>query len=297
MSMNTSDCQLVKDRATGIGGTDAAAILYPGANPWKSAVDVYLEKMQISAKHNSLKSKSSELKFDVGNKLEQLVVDLFQSKLKLTVKTGIPLQRHPKFPYLLAHVDGFIESRNLVFEAKTCGLNAILSRTWSKERLNYKAEVSDIPYQYYCQLQWYCMITNSDGGYLACLMGGNEDFRVYFYERDYELGIQMRKAAKHFWQEHVLKKKPPEPVSLKDSSNIHQKHTDKFKKSTAGISALVNKAKSIRAQLKQLYAKKEALDARITDFIGQNEGLINDEGHTEATWKENRAGKRLLRLF
>ena len=296
MNTSSSDNQISKDRATGLGGTDAAAILEAGANPWKSAVDVYLEKIQVSPKHNSIKSKSSELKLDVGNKLESLVVQLFEDRLNLKVKTGIELIRHPKFPYLLAHVDGLIGEK-LVFEAKTCGMNAILSRTWGAESENFQAKISDIPYQYYCQLQWYCMITNREGGYLACLMGGNEDFRIYYYARDYELGIRMRKAAKNFWLNHVEKKIPPPPTTLKDSSNIHQKHTDAFKKSTPGISALIGKAKSVRAQMKRLFSQKEALDAKITDYIGENEGLINDKGHTEATWRENRAGKRLLRLF
>jgi len=295
--MTLSETQLVKDRSTGIGGTDAAALLEPGSNPWKSAVDVYLEKLEISPKHNSLKSKSSALKFEMGNKLEHVVVELFEKRLNLKVQTNVELIRHPKFPFLLAHVDGLIPEKNLVFEAKTCGMNAILSRTWGSEREDFKARISDIPYQYYCQLQWYCMITNREGGYLACLMGGNEDFRVYFYERDYELGIKMRKAAKNFWLNHVQKKIPPPPATLKDSSNIHPKHTDKFKKSISSISALVGKAKAVRAQMKKLFAQKEILDAKITDFIGDNEGLINDEGHTKATWKENRAGKRLLRLF
>lgn len=293
--MSLSDTQIVKDRSTGIGGTDSAAII--SKNPWKTAVDVYLEKLEVSPKHHSMKSKSSELKLVVGNKLEHVVVQLFEARLPhLKVKTNVDLIRHPRFSFLLAHVDGLIGD-NLVFEAKTCGMNAILSRTWGSERENFKAEIEDIPYQYYCQLQWYLMITNREAGYLACLMGGNEDFRIYYYPRNYELGIVLRKAAKNFWLNHVQKKIPPEPATLKDSSNIHQKHTAAFKKSTASVSALVGKAKSIRAQMKKLFAQKEALDAKITDYIGQHQGLINDKGHTEATWKENRAGKRLLRLF
>jgi len=293
--MSSSDTQqFLKDRATGIGGTDSAAIM--SKNPWKSAVDVYLDKVEVSPKHNSLKSKSSELKLEVGNKLEHLVVQLFEARLNLKVTTDVPLIRHPKFNYMLANVDGLI-SDDLVFEAKTCGMNAILNRSWGSERENFQAEISDVPYQYYCQLMWYLFITNRPGGYIACLMGGNEDFRIYYYPRNYELCQQMKRAAKDFWLNHVQKKIPPTPVTLKDSSNIHQKHTDKFKKTTPAISALVGKAKSVRAQMKQLFAQKEALDAKITDFIGQNEGLINDKGHTEASWKENRAGKRLLRLY
>ena len=187
--MSLSDTQIVKDRSTGIGGTDSAAII--SKNPWKTAVDIYLEKL---------------LKLVVGNKLEHVVVQLFEARLPhLKVQTNVDLIRHPRFSFLLAHVDGLIGD-NLVFEAKTCGMNAILSRTWGRERENFKAEIEDIPYQYYCQLQWYLMITNREAGYLACLMGGNEDFRIYYYPRNYELGIVLRKAAKNFWLNHVQKK-------------------------------------------------------------------------------------------
>ena len=96
---------------------------------------------------------------------------------------------------------------------------------------------------------------------------------------------------------NVLKNIPPPPMTLKDASNIHQRHTDAFKKATPQMEALVNKAKSVRAQMKKLFSQKEILDSKICDFIGDNEGLINERKNTIATWKENKAGKRLLRLF
>lgn len=296
--MTSSDSKLVNERSTGLGGTDAAAIM--GLNPWKSAVDVYLEKTETAPKQAVTRTRISELKLNVGNKLEPLVIDLFEERTQLEVIRDNGIIRHPILPYLLAHVDGLINlesGEKYVFEAKTAGMNAILSRSWGNEREGYKAEPEDVPASYYYQLQWYLMITNREAGYLAVLLGGNEDFRIYFFERDYELGIKMKKALKNFWVNHVKKRIPPAPSTVKDASNIYQRHTDQFKQCTSSMLGLIMKAKSIRAEMKKQFAIKEALDAKITDFIGNNEGIIDEQGHTKASWKESKSGKRLLRLF
>ena len=220
-------------------------------------------------------------------------------RMGITVKRDNGMIRHPKFPFLLAHVDGLIEHNNKkgIFEAKTAGMQAVLSRTWAPEREELKARPDDIPVQYYYQIQWYLMILNREFAYLAVLLGGNEDFRVYYFERDYELGIVMRKNLKNFWLNNVLKKIPPTPSCVRDSANIHQTQKSDFKTSTSSISKLIYKAKIIRSQLKALFAQKEALDCKITDFIGSSKGIKDNDGHTEATWKETKANKRLLRLY
>ena len=288
--------QLIEDRSTGLGGTDAGAIC--GINPWKTACDVYLEKIGSSQKKEESSGETLH-RLEMGNRLEGTVIDVFEDRMKIKVQRDIPVIRHPKFPYLLAHVDGLIDGDNGikgVFEAKTAGANAIFNKSWGPSNTT-NASKEDIPIQYYYQIMWYLTITNRQFAYLAVLLGGIDDFRVYYFERDYGLGLKMRKKLKNFWLENVKKRIAPEPVTQIDSFNLYpnQKLED-LKPCDEKTLRVVLKDKNLRQEMKQLFNQKERLDAVITSFIGTAKG-IEHEGRIIATWKETKNNKRILRLY
>jgi len=287
--------ELIQDRSTGLGGTDISCIF--NSNPWRSAVDVYQEKVG-EAPVDEKKKGDMLHRLEMGNRLESTVIDVFESRYKIKVQRDIPVIRHKKYPFLLAHVDGLIDLEDGgkgVFEAKTAGANAIFNKSWGKPSQNANKE--DIPVQYYYQIQWYMTITNRDFAYLAVLLGGVDDFRVYRFDRNYDLSVQMRKKARRFWTENVQKKQAPEPMSQKDSANLYPRQdVAEYKNCSEKILRLVLKDKSIRQQMKTLFTQKDRLDAAITAEIGQLQGL-KYEDRIIATWKENSAGKRLLKLY
>jgi len=296
--MNMSELdkqQLISDRSTGLGGTDAGAIC--GISPWRSAVDVFMEKTNQEVKSNNPARKKIHI-LEMGNRLENTVIDVFEDRTGIKVQRDIPVIRHAKFSYLLAHVDGLIDKKDGtkgVFEAKTAGSNAVFNKTWGNQTQGM-CDKTDIPIQYWYQCQWYMTITNRTFCYLAVLLGGIDDFRYYYFERDYMLSVQMRKKMKDFWLNNVQKRVAPPAQSQKDSMQLHPKQdSDEMRASNERILKVTLKNKAIRLKLKSLFNQKEKLDGIITEYIGKHKGISHD-GRIIATWKDSKRG-RILKLY
>ena len=108
--------QLIKERSRAIGGTDVSCIM--GVNPWRTPIDVWLEKTGKPSKQAQSLAKIA-LKLECGNRLEPIVIDLFESRTDMTVHRDVPMIKHPnpKYDYMIAHVDGLIGDKG-IFEAK-----------------------------------------------------------------------------------------------------------------------------------------------------------------------------------
>ena len=290
--MNEQKKTLLQERRVGCGGTDVSAIM--GLNPWRSALDCYLEKLGKESKQAASLEKAA-LKLECGNRLEPIVIDIFEDRTKLKVQRNVPCIYHSKYPYMLGHVDGLIGD-DAVFEAKTAGLNALLSKTWGNGGSGKYAEKDAIPLHYWMQIQYYLMLSNRKEAYLAVLLGGVDDFRVYRFERDFAVGVRMRQAVKKFWTHNIEKKIPPPAVSAVDANQIYRSHSGDYRESTEAISRILLKNKSLRKQLRTIFSQKEILDGKITDFIGDSEGIKQGK-LTLATWKKAKNGKRILRLY
>lgn len=298
MTTSLSDkTQLISERSTGIGGTDCAAIA--GKSAFRSNIDVFLEKTGQEDKEERSGSQISDLKMSLGNVLESTVIDLFQKKTGLKVIRHEEVIRHRKYPYLLAHVDGLlndVDGEDGVFEAKTAGVHALLNKSWAPERQG-EAYPEDIPLGYYYQLVWYMTITNRDFGYLSVLLGGNEDFRTYYFRQDHALGVSLRKKMRDFWVNNVLTKTPPEPTTQGDSFKLHKKqNSEELIECDDKMRKIILKNKSLRKEMKLLFNQKDKLDALITDYISNKQGITYN-GNVIATWKETKSKKRILKIY
>ena len=69
----------LKARQMGIGGSDASAVA--GLNPWKSAMQVYIDKKVENPKE------IHSFRMELGNKLEQTVADIFTEQKVLKLET------------------------------------------------------------------------------------------------------------------------------------------------------------------------------------------------------------------
>jgi putative phage-type endonuclease len=90
-------------RATGIGGSDAAAIL--GLSGYGSPYTVAMEKV---AGLKEMRTDEEQERLDWGKALEPLLISAFERKTGMPVDQGAAWVRHPKAPFLFANVDGLI---------------------------------------------------------------------------------------------------------------------------------------------------------------------------------------------
>ena len=179
-------------RAKRIGGSDIGAIL--GVNPYKSIVDVYVDKTEGS------NFKGNELTH-WGHMLEGTILKEFSSKHKELIVYEVPYSVVNDF--LIANLDGALKDKETgdygVLEIKTTSL-------WNKK--DWEDDV--IPQYYYAQVQHYLMLTGYKFAYIAVLIGGQQykEFKIERSEEDINL---IRNKATEFYQENLLKKIPPMP--------------------------------------------------------------------------------------
>lgn len=101
---DTSDPVL---RATGIGGSDAAAIL--GLSGYGSPYTVAMEKV---AGLKEARTDEEQERLDWGKALEPLIIAAFARKTGMHVQPGAAWVRHPEAPFIFANVDGLIAGAN-----------------------------------------------------------------------------------------------------------------------------------------------------------------------------------------
>lgn len=179
-------------RAKRIGGSDIGAII--GVNPYKSIVDVYVDKTEGS------NFKGNELTH-WGHMLEGTILKEFSNKHKELIVYEVPYSVVNDF--LIANLDGVLKDKETgdygVLEIKTTSL-------WNKK--DWEDDV--IPQYYYAQVQHYLMLTGYKFAYIAVLIGGQQykEFKIERSEEDINL---IRNKATEFYQENLLKKIPPIP--------------------------------------------------------------------------------------
>lgn len=256
-------------RRNGIGGSDCAAIL--GLSKWKTPLDVYLDK--IFGPKEETENQFTEW----GNRLEPLIIQAFEDKTGLKCEIEPNTLYHPEHSFMFANIDARIVGQNAILECKTA--SQYNAKRWSEEG------GETLPEEYMLQCAHYAEVCNIDTVYVAVLIGGN-DFRVYHYTRNKELGAAIIKAEHNFWHNHVLKEVAPDPINMDDAINLWQ-HANNDKAITAegNIKHAFDKVRDIKTQIKKLELELKNQLLPIYEAM-KDAAILNDEyGNTLATWK------------
>lgn len=189
-------------RRDGIGGSDAAAVA--GMHPYKSAFQVYLEKVDMQP--DTVDSEAAYW----GRKLEPFVAERFAES------TGLGVER---FPFLIASADRPWQLANLdrlVYPAadqpaSPRPLEIKTVNPWD-ERWGHGDDIDEVPAHPALQTLHYLDVTGFDAAYVAVLIGGQR-FRHYYIERDEALIAHLRTITAGFWQQ-VIDRVPPVPSAI-----------------------------------------------------------------------------------
>lgn len=253
-------------RYRGIGGSDVAAVF--GISPWKTARDLYEEKM--FGKDPESEDEGWVAK-EIGKRLEELVVQIFMKKTGLRPYAVRKMFRHPDYPFMLANVDFFVEVNGEIYiiECKT-------SFSFHMEEW----EDGGIPRHYELQGRHYMAVTNVKGVIFLCLHGNNENaFIMRSMVRDLDLEEELIEQEDWFWNRCVREGKPPEytePVqlvlrSIRDRLGVKDSQVVELPKELSGCvteyldlkkrkSELDKQSKEIEERMKSAYAPvQEAL--------------------------------------
>lgn len=198
-----------KYRTKGIGGSDAACVL--GLNPWKTNTQLYEEKIGLRKPEDI----SGKTQVQYGKQSENLIRELFKLDYPNYTVDYAPfdMQQNKDYEFIIGSLDGIITDENGkkgVLEIKT----TTIQRSSDFDKWN-----NQVPQNYYCQLTHY-LATNIDFEFAilrALLKCTDREGKPYSLIKDYRIE---RKEAQNdidflieqevqFWNEHVLKKRPP----------------------------------------------------------------------------------------
>ncbi len=187
-------------RQTGIGGSDASAIL--GFNPWKSTFQLYIDKTSEYVEEIDNEA------IHWGNVLEDVVAEEFTRRTGKKVRRRNQMFRHKEHDFMIANIDRDVVGEKALLECKTT--NAFNADAWEGE---------EIPPAYMCQLQHYMAVLDYEKAYIAVLIGGQK-FVWKEIERHEEFISLMIEQEKDFWENHVLAGVPPEIDGSDSASNL-----------------------------------------------------------------------------
>lgn len=272
ITLNTQDMsklEWLKERQKGIGGSDVAAIL--GLSKYRTPLDVYEEKV------SDVPIQSIETpRMKAGIRLEQVIADWFAEESGKKVIMDNKIRKHREYPFLIANLDRVILAQNGegtgVLECKTT--NSFYARSWETE----------IPMEYYCQLQHYLAVTGWKWGELAILIDGY-DFKRFYFDRDEEFITGMIEKLKEFWG-HVENRIIPSPINEADVLKLFpQEQTGKVITATPELTRMIQELKTEKDRVKYITLGNDKLEESLKLLMGDAEAIQDSEGKVLITWK------------
>ena len=255
------------ERAKSIGASDSSAVL--GINPWKSNVELWLEKTNPE----SLLDQPDNLNMRLGRDMEPILRQLFTEETGLQVRQDNHIRYDDEYPFLSTNLDGRIVGDKVPLELKTTGM-------WD----------GMIPDNYFCQLQHQMMVTKSPYIYFAVLVLSNfgKQFILEKYERNERFIADMRARMVDFWMNYVVTGVAPDPVSVKDARLLYNEtNQESVIEGSFDMITICDNIKEYNKDIKKIKAKADELRVSIMDTMKEDE-IMAYKGSTLSTWKKSK---------
>lgn len=279
------------ERLKGLGGSDMAAIL--GLSPYRSAVDVFLEKTGRAA------PQEGTLQMRFGVYAEEFVAREYCDATGRAVQRFNPMLRHPDYPIVIGHVDRLVVPEGAkvaahkrevrtdrLLECKTASaFQAANAADWGA------AGTDQVPQHYLIQIATYAALTGCQWADLAVLFG-NQELRIYTFRRDLELEQEILARAAEWWRAHVLADIAPEPTSEADVLKLFPRDNQREIEATPEVAEAVARLAGIKAGMKELEAEEQGQRDIITAHMGES-AVLRYQGATLATWKAAKESRRI----
>lgn len=274
--MIAHDREWHRERQTGIGGTDVAAIL--GLDRYRTPLDVWYEKVGIAP------GETDSIYAEAGKRLEGVIARWWSDDTGLPIKRRRLIARHKDAQCLLGHTDRIIDTNPK-------GILEIKNRS---ERAWQNWPEFSAPAAEYYQVQHYLHIFSSKfkghyhWGEIAVLVGGNRLEKVPIeLDPSYE---EIMEYLVEWWEKHVVAETPPEPVTEQDVKTLYPAAKGKEIEAADYTLDIYEKARGIKQIIERLQDKHEALETQLKLAMRDAEVLKKD-GEILATWKKTKDTK------
>lgn len=216
----------LEERAKGIGGSDAAAVL--GMSKYTSPLKLYrikLGELKQDLSDNVYVKKGKDLEAMVRN---QYVVPYFE-------KRGYAV-RHPnqmfvswKTPWLRANCDGIAVPSEI--SRQTYTENIIIEIKWVSEwgEANwYGEDYLGVPPEYYAQVQHYMLTTGARKAVICALFDKSWEMHYFEIPFDVKFAERLSEETYNFYNFHMMMKIPPKVdivIDKEDAIELLKKDT------------------------------------------------------------------------
>ena len=184
-------------RKQGIGSSDAAAAV--GLNPYKSQLELWLEKTGRDGNLPKADPHDEESPMYWGNLLEPIVAAHYTKRTGNRVRRINAVLQHPdpEKAWMLANIDREVigSGEVQILECKTAGING--ARLWKE----------GVPEYVQLQVQHQLAVTGKAAADVAVLLGG-QHLEIHRIERDESLIARLVQLERQFW-DYVETDTPP----------------------------------------------------------------------------------------
>jgi putative phage-type endonuclease len=275
------DTTVLELRRQGIGGTDISAIL--GQNPYRTAHDVWLEKMGYTTATDDPPSEAAYW----GKQIEDILAAEYAKRENvrlLHVPTASGVIASPTEPWVIGSPDRLVDATPLVgLELKMAGLHQ--AGRWGEPGTD------QIPDAYLLQVQWYARLTEAVRWDLAVLLG--QEFRIYRVEPHKDLQQALHEIAARFWFDHVVAKVAPEIDHSEGARRLL--HTvfpiqqDEIRPATEEEVLLAHDLRTASRELERFALVQAKLRNLLCSHIGFAEGIAGPD--FRLSWKRTKDGR------
>ena len=264
-------------RKQGIGSSDAAAAV--GLNPYKSQLELWLEKTGRDENLPKVDPHDEESPMYWGNILEPIVAAHYTKRTGNRVRRITAVLQHPDpaLPWMLANIDREVTGAPdvQILECKTAGING--ARLWKE----------GVPEYVQLQVHHQLAVTGKQTADVAVLLGG-QHLDIHRIERDDRLIARLIELERQFWQ-YVETDTPP-PADGSDSAEsalrcLYPEDTGQTVdfRDHRNLSACFADLLAVR----QSIAEQEKLEAQLKQILQQAMGSATraDFETGSVTWK------------
>lgn len=271
------------DRRLGIGGSDVR-IIFGESKKFYTPLDLYLEKLGMFAGDFV---EEENVPAELGNILEPYVAAKYEKRSGtiLAQKDAIETKIDAQYPFMRANIDGITHDGG-IFEAKTTSI--MCRKNWGEPG------TSQIPDSHLMQVAYYTSIYDAPYADICVLFMGSPHYEIYRYERDLVVETTIRTAVKNFWENHVLKKIPPEASTFGDLLNLYPRlDPESCVNLDDSVEEDWDQFIHINEQIKVLEEEKEKRKFAVAKFIGEKEYLLGHDNEELASFKYSKTSTRM----
>lgn len=277
-TLDLSRNEWLEVRKNGIGSSDASSAV--GLNPYKSQLELWMEKTGRGAALPQVDPHDEESPMYWGNILEPIVAAHYSKRTGNRVRKINAVLQHPDpdKAWMLANIDREVigTSDVQILECKTAGING--ARLWKE----------GVPEYVQLQVHHQLAVTGKQAADVAVLLGG-QHLEIHRIERDEALIANLIQLEREFWQ-YVESDTPP-PADGSESADLALRCLyPQDSGSTVDFSQDRNLSATFAdlVALRESIAQQEKLEAKLKQSLqqamGNASGAVFETG--EVTWKK-----------